>query len=97
MKDKHEIVDNWLPRYTGVPLDQFGQHILLTNFGGYVDGFERMTGAEVVGLVVAVVVQLTPLQQGAWWQESGSAVLLSAALKELRPALPADFGRHLPS
>ena len=46
---------------------------------------------------VAVVVQLTPLQQGAWWQESGSAVLLSAALKELRPALPADFGRHLPS
>lgn len=53
--------------------------------------------AVVVGLVVAVVVQLTPLQQGAWWQESGSAVLLSAALKELRPALPADFGRHLPS
>ena len=27
MKDKHEIVDNWLPRYTGVPLDGFGQHI----------------------------------------------------------------------
>ena len=48
-------------------------------------------------LVVAVVVQLTPLQQGSWWQESGSAVLLSAALKELRPTLPADFGRHLPS
>ena len=30
MKDKSEIVDNWLPRYTGVPLDQFGEHILLT-------------------------------------------------------------------
>ena len=53
--------------------------------------------ALVVGLVVAVVVQLTPLQKGVWWQESHSAVLLSAALKELKPALPADFGRHLPS
>ena len=34
MKDKAQIVDNWLPRYTGVPLDGFGEHILLTNFGG---------------------------------------------------------------
>ena len=49
MKDKHEIVDNWLPRYTGVPLDGFGEHILLTNFGGYLDTFARLTGAEVVG------------------------------------------------
>ena len=49
MKDKHEIVDNWLPRYTGVPLDQFGQHILLTNFGGYLSHFSEMTGAPVVG------------------------------------------------
>jgi AMP nucleosidase len=50
MKDKQSIVDNWLPRYTGVPLDAFGQHILLTNFGGYLQGFARLTGAEVVGL-----------------------------------------------
>ena len=50
MKDKSEIVDNWLPRYTGVPLDQFGEHILLTNFGGYLNHFSRMTGAQIVGL-----------------------------------------------
>ncbi len=50
MKDKNEIVSNWLPRYTGVPLDGFGQHVLLTNFGGYVHAFARMAGAEVVGL-----------------------------------------------
>ncbi|HPF73960.1 MAG: AMP nucleosidase [Lysobacteraceae bacterium] len=49
MKDKNEIVSNWLPRYTGVPLDGFGRHILLTNFGGYLDVFARLTGAEVVG------------------------------------------------
>jgi AMP nucleosidase len=45
MKSKQEIVDNWLPRYTGVPLDQFGQHILLTNFGGYLHTFSELTGA----------------------------------------------------
>jgi len=50
MKDKNEIVSNWLPRYTGVPLEAFGDHILLTNFGGYLHNFARMTGAEVVGM-----------------------------------------------
>src|SRR4029453_8840642 len=50
MKDKEQIVDNWLPRYTGVPLDQFGEHILLTNFGGYLHTFARLTGAQVIGL-----------------------------------------------
>jgi len=50
MKDKTEIVSNWLPRYTGVPLSDFGEHILLTNFGGYLHSFARLTGAPVVGL-----------------------------------------------
>ncbi len=50
MKDKHQIVSNWLPRYTGVPLEEFGEHILLTNFSGYLGTFARMTGAQVVGI-----------------------------------------------
>jgi AMP nucleosidase len=37
MKTKNEIVSNWLPRYTGTPLEAFGRHILLTNFGHYVE------------------------------------------------------------
>ena len=49
MKDKHEIVTNWLPRYTGVALEAFGPHILLTNFGGYLNTFARLTGAEIQG------------------------------------------------
>jgi len=49
MKDKNEIVSNWLPRYTGVALEDFGQHILLTNFGGYLGTFSRLTGAQIVG------------------------------------------------
>ena len=50
MKEKEQIVENWLPRYTGMPLEAFGEHILLTNFGGYLHGFARLTGAPVVGL-----------------------------------------------
>src|SRR5581483_462977 len=36
MKSRREIVENWLPRYTGVPLADFGRYILLTNFDRYV-------------------------------------------------------------
>jgi AMP nucleosidase len=49
VKDKEEIVSNWLPRYTGTPLDEFGDHILLTNFGDYVERFASWNGAEVRG------------------------------------------------
>ncbi len=49
MKEKLEIVTNWLPRYTGTALDQFGEHILLTNFGHYLEVFCRLTGAEPRG------------------------------------------------
>ncbi len=49
MRSKKEIVDNWLPRYTGTQLVDFGQHILLTNFGNYVDIFARLMGVEVLG------------------------------------------------
>lgn len=50
MIEKSEIVTNWLPRYTGVPLDEFGEHILLTNFGQYLDVFVRlMEGGEIKG------------------------------------------------
>lgn len=49
MRSKKEIVDNWLPRYTGTALANFGQHILLTNFGNYVEIFARLAGVEVMG------------------------------------------------
>lgn len=41
MKTKKDIVDNWLPRYTGISLDEIGQYILLTNFQDYVEKFAR--------------------------------------------------------
>ena len=39
MKSKKEIVDNWLPRYTGKAVNDFGKYILLTNFQYYVQMF----------------------------------------------------------
>ncbi len=49
MKTKREIVHNWLPRYTGLSLEQFGKYILLVNFSKYLDLFAEWTGVEVVG------------------------------------------------
>jgi len=49
MKDKPDIVSNWLPRYTGAPLDAFGEHVLLTNFGHYVELFAEANAVPVLG------------------------------------------------
>jgi AMP nucleosidase len=50
MKTKEEIVNNWLPRYTGVPLNEFGQYILLVNFSSYVHMFAKHYNVEVNGI-----------------------------------------------
>ncbi len=39
MKTKEEIVENWLPRYTGTELKDFGRYIILVNFSKYVEMF----------------------------------------------------------
>ena len=50
LKTKEDIVNNWLPRYTGRPLKDFGEYILLTNFSNYVKLFSQMHGdAEILG------------------------------------------------
>jgi AMP nucleosidase len=49
MKTKEDIVNNWLPRYTGQPLEYFGKYILLTNFQNYVDLFAEIHNVEVKG------------------------------------------------
>jgi AMP nucleosidase len=49
MKTKDEIVKNWLPRYTGEKLENFGKYILLTNFSNYVQMFADANKVEIVG------------------------------------------------
>jgi AMP nucleosidase len=49
MKTKEEIVRNWLPRYTGLALKDFGHYILLTNFDYYVELFAAWHNVTVNG------------------------------------------------
>ncbi len=49
MKTKEEIVNNWLPRYTGTQIEEFGKYILLTNFVNYVHMFAEQFNVEVKG------------------------------------------------
>ena len=49
MKTKEEIVNNWLVRYTGIALEDFGEYILLTNFNKYVQIFAEIEGCEIKG------------------------------------------------
>jgi AMP nucleosidase len=50
MTNKEEIVKNWLPRYTGEKLENFGEYILLTNFGNYVNMFAQWNNVQVIGI-----------------------------------------------
>ena len=49
MTDKQDIVANWLPRYTGMAVEDFGEYILLTNFSGYLAKFAMWGGVPIVG------------------------------------------------
>ena len=48
--DRKAIAQDWLPRYTGMPLEEFGDYILLTNFNGYVNRFAEKFKAKIYGL-----------------------------------------------
>jgi len=49
MQTKDDIVANWLPRYTGTPLEDFGKYILLVNFSNYVRMFSEWHKAPIRG------------------------------------------------
>ena len=49
MKEKQDIVKDWLPRYTGTPCEEFGEYIILVNFSNYVRMFADWHNIEVKG------------------------------------------------
>ena len=50
MKSKNEIVENWLPRYTGIELSEMSDYVLLTNFQHYLNEFAQIHNCEINGL-----------------------------------------------
>lgn len=49
MKDKKDIIENWLPRYTGREIADFSEYIILVNFGDYVSRFAAHYKVKIVG------------------------------------------------
>ncbi|MEZ4647286.1 MAG: AMP nucleosidase [Candidatus Eisenbacteria bacterium] len=49
MADRLALAKSWLPRYTGMPLDKFGDYVLLTNFSNYVTDFCTRFGCDFYG------------------------------------------------
>ncbi len=49
MNTKLEIAKNWLPRYTGTQIDDFGDYLLITNFHNYVTKFAEIFNCNIQG------------------------------------------------
>ena len=50
MKNKDEIVKNWLPRYTGIEIEDMSDYVLLTNFQHYLNEFASIHQCKINGL-----------------------------------------------
>lgn len=94
MNTKQKIVENWLPRYTGVPLREFGRYILLTNFDRYVELFARWHRVPVCGrdkaMCSATADGITILNFG---MGSASAATVMDLLTAIKPAAVLFLGK----
>jgi AMP nucleosidase len=85
MKTKEEIIQNWLPRYTGIPLEGFGKCILLTNFQAYMDLFTELQGAERaernVAMPAATAGDITMINFGMGSANAATVMDLLAAVR----------------
>lgn len=84
MKSKQEIVENWLPRYTGTPLESFGEYVILVNFSGYVRKFAEMYGVPIAGeersMMSATAENITIINFGMGSPNAGTIVDLLTAV-----------------
>lgn len=94
MKTKEEIVENWLPRYTGRPIEEFGEYILLTNFQNYVEIFAEKYNVEVLGkentMASATAENITIINFG---MGSAMAATIMDLLYALRPKAVLFLGK----
>lgn len=85
MKTKKEIVANWLPRYTGEELENFGEYILLCNFQNYVNMFAERYEVEVKGkdkaMKCATANNITIINFGMGSASAATAMDLLSAIK----------------
>lgn len=94
MKTKEEIVNNWLPRYTGVDLKDFGKYVILTNFQLYVDKFAKRLKTKVVdktrNMPCAIAGDITIINFG---MGSPNAAMIMDLLSAIRPKAVLFLGK----
>lgn len=94
MKTKQEIVENWLPRYTKRPLEDFSQYILLTNFNNYVEKFAEWYNVPVLGrdgtMINAKANDITIINFG---MGSPNAALIMDTLSAIHPKAVLFLGK----
>lgn len=94
MKSKEEICGNWLHRYTKMPLENFGDLLLLTNFNNYVDLFCEQMGVEPVGfnanMRAATADGITIINFG---MGSPNAALIMDLLSSIKPRAALFLGK----
>jgi len=85
MKTKREIVKDWLPRYTGTKLKNFGEYIILVNFSYMVYRFAEIYGVKVKGqeksMESATADNITIINFGMGSPNAGTIVDLLTATK----------------
>lgn len=94
MKTKEEIVSNWLVRYTGCALEEFGEYILLTNFNNYVHIFAEIMGTTVKGesanMISATADNITMINFG---MGSPNAAIIMDLLSAITPKAVLFLGK----
>ncbi len=85
MKTKEEIVKNWLPRYTGTALEDFGEYIILVNFSNYVHEFSKRFNVPIKGLdrsmMSATANNITIINFGMGSPNAGTIIDLLSAIE----------------
>jgi len=85
MKTKKEIVENWLPRYTGTSLEEYGEYIILVNFSKYVKMFAEWHNVEIKGedrsMISATAENITIINFGMGSPNAGTIIDLLTAIK----------------
>ncbi|TAN19949.1 MAG: AMP nucleosidase [Chitinophagaceae bacterium] len=94
MITKEEIVTDWLPRYTGEKLENFGEYILLCNFNNYVEQFAEWNKVPVIGvdrpMQCATAEGITIINFG---MGSASAATIMDLLSAIRPKAVLFLGK----
>ena len=85
MKTKKQIVGDWLPRYTGTALKDFGEYIILVNFSHYLEVFAKTNNITIQGsdrsMPSATANNITMINFGMGSPNAGTIIDLLTAIK----------------